>query len=231
MKTRAIALALLLVAAIAQAQVKAHIDAPPTVAPGDLVILKSDRSVGTTFKWLLVNSKKTFFAADGGKTCLFSSGQPGDYIFVLIVAGADTNNRLDVAMVEHTVTVTGAVPPAPVVVVPPNPIPPPEPVPNPTRLAAQLIVLRDQTTVTTKQVAVLLDLQAKYQKGSQPEMYLLDKQDTSKLTTAYNSLKPAAKAFPYYFLVGKDGSVLAQGELASTTEENVANIAKYQEKQ
>ena len=101
--------------------------------------------------------------------------------------------------------------------------------PNPTTgIASQLIVLRDQTQA--RYVPVLLDLQAKYTKGVKPEMYLLDNIDKSKVTQSWLAIKPAIAAFPYYFIVEKGGRILAQGELADTTEKNVAIVAKFQEK-
>lgn len=101
--------------------VSAVIDGPATVATGDLVKLDSARSNGSQFRWLLVNSKKTFYAADAGRVCLFASGQPGEYLFVLVVAGGDSSGRLDVSMAEHRLTVG----------VQPGPDPPPPPTPTP----------------------------------------------------------------------------------------------------
>lgn len=108
-------------------------------------------------------------------------------------------------------------------------VPPPPPPPPNIGLASQLIILRDQTAATTKSVAILLDLQEKYQRGTKPEMFLLDKQETSSLARSYVNLKPVSAAFPYYFLVEQGGRVLAHGELADTTEKNFAIIAKFQE--
>ena len=104
------------------------------------------------------------------------------------------------------------------------------PKPVPSGIAHQFIVLRDQTTATNEMVSVLLDLQEKYQKGTKPEMFVLDKKDPSKLTQSWLAIKPPAATFPYYFLIEKGGRILDQGPVATTTEQNVANIAKFQEK-
>lgn len=104
------------------------------------------------------------------------------------------------------------------------------PVPNPTKLAAQLIVLRDQTVATTKSNAAILDLGAKYQKSTPPELFVIEKSDTSKANQNFLKWKPATAKFPYLFIVGKDGLVLDHGELSDSTDANVARISKYQEK-
>lgn len=124
--------------------------------------------------------------------------------------------------------VGGVVPPPP----PPDPPDPdpPEPIP-PLAIAEQLVILRDQRQATTKMQSVLLDLQERFQRGSKPEMFLLDKHDPSGAAGAYLALKPASSAFPYYFLIAKGGKVLAQGPVADSVEAQVDLIKKFQAKE
>jgi hypothetical protein len=231
--SRCIVLWLALIATGAQAQVKAVIDAPGSVSRGDLVILSSARSNGTTFKWLLVNSKKTFFAADGGRTCLFSSGQPGDYIFVLIVAGADNNNKLEIAMIEHTVTVIGDTP---------TPTPDPEPTPNPTPPLVTtgkraVVILRESSQDTTSFGILATRLrtgeESTYLKSKGHVLTILD--DDSVTETGASS--PTAQKwaselkgikFPALGIADlASGVVYFRGELPSTAAGVIELVKKY----
>lgn len=111
------------------------------------------------------------------------------------------------------------------------------PPPNPQEgLAVNLVVVRDQTQATTKTVSILLDLQVKYQKGTKPEMHLLDRTATDRLSKAYVKLKEEEDkklqrdldaGFPYYFLVDAGGKVLEQGTLLGTTEAMVKQVEKF----
>lgn len=74
-------------------QAKAVIVGPEKSAPGDLVILETTGSTADAYKWTLANSLKTFKPSDGGKTCIFASGTPGVYIFVLSVSEAGPNGQ------------------------------------------------------------------------------------------------------------------------------------------
>lgn len=104
-----------------------------------------------------------------------------------------------------------------------NPTPPPKP--DPTAVAEQLIVLRDQRTATTQQVALLLDLQEKYQRGTKPELFVLDRTDPG--AAKFLALKPPGDAFPYYFLAGAGGKVLNRGPVPTTLAEMTATIDKF----
>ena len=113
---------------------QAVIDGPKTADLGDLVVLDAGRSTAATaFHWILVSHKKTILPVDGGKRCVFASGQPAEYRFVLVVAGADANGKLAVAVAEHAVTIGKPSPPPP--------IPPPQP-DGPLQLAARLGIER-----------------------------------------------------------------------------------------
>lgn len=92
-------------------QVKAVIVAPTESEPGDLVVLDGSRSSkAQQYRWLLVNSNKSFLPVDDGTKAVFASGQAGDYKFVLVVAGVDANDRLDVSIATHTITIRGPPP-------------------------------------------------------------------------------------------------------------------------
>ena len=109
------------------AQVKAVIVGPKEAATGDLVVLDASQSSGAIeYRWLLVNSEKTFLQFDGGLKCVFSSGKDGEYIFVLVVAGKDNNDKLDVQTEEWRVVI-GKKPDDNDDEVKPDPTPPPDP--------------------------------------------------------------------------------------------------------
>lgn len=97
--------------------------------------------------------------------------------------------------------------------------------PNPTTVAEKLVVLRDQRTATPQQVAILLDLQEKYQRGTKLEMFLLDRTDPG--ATAYVNLKPSGDAYPFYFLVGAGGKVIDKGPMPPTFVAMEERISKF----
>lgn len=102
----------------------AKITGPAKAKPGDLVILSADGSVATGYGWALPGSTKSILAVDGGKRCVFASGEPGRYVFVLAVA---QDGKPAIAV--HTLEIEGGVPPTPPS--PPAPGPGPSPVPGP----------------------------------------------------------------------------------------------------
>jgi len=108
-------LAALLLAAPLWGQ-QAVIVAPAKVSPGDLVVLDGSQSKGTGHVWKLVSSDKTFLPVDGGVKCVFATGAPGLYSFVLAVADG---GKADLAV--HVLQVGEAIPPVP-------PVPPPTPI-------------------------------------------------------------------------------------------------------
>ena len=107
-------------------QAKAVITGPETGTTGDLIVLSSEDSEGSKMKvvhWDLVNSNKTCIQFDG--KVVFSSGEPGDYIFLLTVADYDAEfEEVTLDTTKHTVTLKGLLPQ-------PNPNPGPEPGPDP----------------------------------------------------------------------------------------------------
>lgn len=156
MKTLALLCSLLL-CAVCQAQATAVIEGPTQVSPGDLVILDASQSVCDTQVWLLATGSKSFLPVDGGKRCVFASGQPGEYVFILSTARSELKQdsageytaSSTIAVARHTVTVAGPhpTPTPPTPVPPPEPTPPvvPTPVPTPAPLAG--VALRAFTAV------------------------------------------------------------------------------------
>lgn len=92
---------------------KAVITGPNESKPGDLIILDASRSEGLAFEWVLTNSNKTYLPVERGTKVVFSSGDPGEYIFVLVVGGEDNNKALVVSTAQHKVVITATPGPAP----------------------------------------------------------------------------------------------------------------------
>jgi hypothetical protein len=110
---------ILLWSAMAQAamsqQPKSVITGPKEAPTGELVILDASQSQGLGYLWILVDSEKSFLPVDNGLKCVFSTGTPGQYIFVLVVSGTNSNGGPAVATAKHVLKVTGNNPPPPVV--------------------------------------------------------------------------------------------------------------------
>lgn len=104
---RFLALPILLLALCSECfgEAKAIIVGPEKSAPGDLIILDGSTSTADAFKWTLANSTKTFLATDGGKKCVFASGQEGTYIFLLSVASCDKDSPATVSVATHVLTI------------------------------------------------------------------------------------------------------------------------------
>lgn len=126
MTMTAILVAFFLAAGVGEPPV-ARITGPTSSAPGDLVVLDATQSSGAlSYAWVLVNSSKTFLPVDAGQRIVFASATEGDYVFVLVVAGA-VDGRAMVSIVQHRVQITAPKPPNPPG---PEPTPPPSPKPS-----------------------------------------------------------------------------------------------------
>lgn len=107
-------------------QPRALISAPATAAPGDLVILDATASNGDVFIWESLDGIPCL-PVDGGHRCVFASGRPGAYRFLLATAGI-VGAKAVVATARVTVRIEAPAPPPP-----PTPAPtPPAPIPTPT---------------------------------------------------------------------------------------------------
>lgn len=102
-------------------QATAVVSGPKEALAGDLVILDASASKGGAFKWLLVNSTKTFLPVDNNTKVVFASNQPGEYVFILVVA-AKNSEAVEIKTAEHKVLLKGG---------DPGPNPNPNPNPNP----------------------------------------------------------------------------------------------------
>jgi hypothetical protein len=125
----------------------AVIKGPKSAGPGDLVILDASGSDATSFAWVLANSDKTILPVDNGQRCVFSSGQKGVFVFVLVVAKANDKGAVETAQSQWAVSVGGdsPIPPAPF---PPTPIPPAPLPPDPTPPNPQPIPIPPSPTPT-----------------------------------------------------------------------------------
>lgn len=92
------------------------IAAPEEVKLGKLVVLDVSQSVGNKFEWMVVPETEDFLVIDEGRRAVFSSGVPGEFMFIVACA---VNDSVDVK--RHIVRVIGVTPPPP----PPNPPQPP----------------------------------------------------------------------------------------------------------
>jgi len=182
--------------------VTAVINGPSEAEPGDLIILDASRSSNaTTFKWLLVNSKKTFLPVDQNERCVFSSGTPQEYIFVLIAAGGDNNGKLDVAVAEHRVVVGSPIDPV-------NPTPP---VPGKT---TRVIVVMDSDNDTIEENQSLLNLRSN--PNLSPKLLIIGRDQAPQ---RYLDLipNPTDESFPAYFNEDAKGNITKQGHISELT--------------
>ena len=206
--------------AVAQNQqsVTAVVVGPKEATAGDLVILDASRSSNATeFRWLLVNSTKTFYSSKNDPTtCIFSSADPGEYVFVLVAAGQDNNGKLDIATEEFRLVLKGNTPvppnpnppgPNPPNPNPPNPNPPNPPQPDP-RKVTRVIVVMDTNSDSQTETEKLLALRT----GKHSDRVLIiDKQQ------APNKYKPEGEGehhYPAFFGEDKDGNIVVRGHIS-----------------
>lgn len=167
--------ALLLCSPLA-AQVTAKIDGPTETEPGNLVVLSVGDSKADVFKWVLIGAPPSSFAPfDGGRSCVFARGIPGEYRFVLIAGGAGTDGKLAVAVAEKTLVVRGALPP-------PNPTPGPGPTPTPgpvTNGRKTAVILRETADQTPEMARMVVALRTgptqSYLSSKGHQLLILDK--------------------------------------------------------
>jgi hypothetical protein len=103
------------------------ITAPKEVKLGKLVVLDVSESTGNKFKWMVVPETEDFLVIDDGRRAVFSSGVPGEYMFIVACAAGDS-----VDVKRHIVRILSISPPPPI-----DPIDPVSP-PNPTRIMSEL---------------------------------------------------------------------------------------------
>lgn len=103
------------------------ITAPKEVKLGKLVVLDVSESTGNKFKWMVVPETEDFLVIDDGRRAVFSSGVPGEYMFIVACAAGDS-----VDVKKHIVRILGISPPPPI-----DPIDPVNP-PNPIHITSEL---------------------------------------------------------------------------------------------
>ncbi|MEO6809732.1 MAG: hypothetical protein ABI353_11525 [Isosphaeraceae bacterium] len=134
----------------------AAVVSPVESRTGDLVILDASQSSGDVLDWELEGSSKTFLPVEGGKRCVFASGDPGTYSFLLIAAGVDKDGKAQIAKARALVTIIGPAPPIPPV--PPGPGPTPVP-PGPTPIPGgefRVVFVQESSAPMTKQEILVL---------------------------------------------------------------------------
>lgn len=147
---------ILLSTCVSAQEPRAVITGPKEAQLGDLIVLNGGESTGTSRLWLLAAapSPKTFMPVNDGRECVFATGTPGDYTFVLVVAGIGVNGNALAQMATHTVKVLGGQAPVNPTPFPPatNPYPPP---PAALQAALQPIFSIQLTTIDGRNLAEL----------------------------------------------------------------------------
>lgn len=187
----------------------AAIVGPEESLPGDLVVLRTDGSVGTDFKWAIVpeTAAGRYLAVDGGKSVVFASRTPGSYAFILGVA-----NEGEVALSVHTLLNREGPDPDP------DPNPDPDPDPTPPGDLWGVVWVEESGERTAAQAAVILsaNLEA-YLKKEGLEFRVTDKDDTDESDeapsglSAYINLAKQSGDLPQVFVVKKDGRLAYKG--------------------
>lgn len=205
-------IAILLVASTALAELpKAVITGPKEGPPGELVILDASQSSGLGYLWLLVNSEKSFLPVDSGIKCVFSTGTPGEYVFVLVISGTNTNGGPAAATATHTLKISGDKPkPKPD---DPNP---PIPVPVPGKITGAVLLYESSEST---QELTRLTLQLRNDKI--PKLKVLDKDarqgDSDEPVKQVQELVKSvgAKPLPRLIAVDTDGCSVADADVKS----------------
>ena len=148
----------LFVCAVAAGQPpKAIITGPKEAQSGDLIVLDASESTGTSRLWLLAVApvEKSFLPVDQGLRCVFATGTPGKYTFVLVVAGTNANGGAVAEMTTHSVVVFGGTSPGPA----PDPGPGPDPTnpPLPTKPTAAVYIYEKDRSNPPRAVQAALD--------------------------------------------------------------------------
>ncbi len=219
--TRIIFPLVLLLAAVAQAQQpKAVITGPRESAAGDLVVLDASESVGTSRLWLLAVAPvpKSFLPVDSGLRCVFATGTPGKYVFVLVVAGTNANGGAAAEMATHELVIGGGTPQ-------PNPIDPPDP--PPIGQVSRAVIVEETAERTPEQAAVLTSplLQTLRKSG---KLIVLDKDaKDSQGQPALELSQYDAQPLPRVLGLDSAGVRSAAAELPGTVDELLKLLADW----
>jgi len=144
----ACAIIVLFAAVLFGAEPKAVILGPSRSLPGDLVVLKTDGTVGSGHAWSVDGPEGVdarWFAVDGGKNVVFAARKAGRYVFFLAVAEL-VDGKPAVAMAKHVLHNAEEGP---------DPNPQPDPDPQPTPGKRLVLVIRESRTQTVQQAKVI----------------------------------------------------------------------------
>jgi hypothetical protein len=201
----------------------AVITGPKEARPGSLVVLDASESQGLGRTWLLAVSPEptSFWMPESRLQLLFASPTPGDYTFVLVVAGTNANGGPAVEMSTHTVRLTGPTPP-----VPPDPPPGPEPRTGP----KEIVILRESSSVAPAETNLILALRTdptvtETLTTRQHRLTILDPDQTGQQTEqiiARLLAAPRAPPLPALYVVAgsvADGPILAAVPLPGSVAE------------
>jgi hypothetical protein len=64
-------------------EAKIVLEGPSFAGVGDLVVISVEKSSAKSFKWLVMPSTDNLLVIDGGKRIVFSSGEKGEYTFIV----------------------------------------------------------------------------------------------------------------------------------------------------
>jgi len=139
---------------------RAVVTGPREARCGSLIVMDASESTGTGRMWLLAVSPEetSFLPVESGLKCIFASPTSGRYVFVLVVAGTNSNGGPAAEMATHTVTLSGGLTPQP----PPVVNPPPDPTVPPNRKPVSAVYLyeKDQTNPPKPVLAALQRINA-----------------------------------------------------------------------
>lgn len=221
-----------------------QITGPTEAEPGNLIILRTEGTVGTGHVWKVIPEEaqdKFLPVTDnkGQQAAVFASSKPGRYTFVLAVAEAG-----EAAIGSHTLLLGKPDPdPNPN---PPDPGPdPPDPEPDPGPTGLRVLILEetnDRDDLTESQLQILLSseirdyLDKKAAKGPEgtPEYRIWDDDLTAEelqfsseiWRNAYQQAKELSKGERPWLLV-TNGEAGVSMPLPKTVEETLAVLKKY----
>lgn len=225
----------MLLCSTAAAQVTAKIEGPDQTEPGNLVVLTVGDSKADVFKWVLIGAPPSSFAPfDGGRSCVFARGVPGEYRFVLVAGGPGTDGKLSVAIAEKVLTVRGALPtPNPT----PGPGPSPQPTPGPVTTGKKLaVILRESADQTPEMARMVVALRTgptqQYVASKGHQLLILDKDSKDEngqppATLAKAMQATQGKPLPQLVIIDQaTGAVLSAEPLGSNADYVVEALKK-----
>lgn len=213
----------------------AKIVGPTEAAPGNLVILRTEGTVGTGHRWAVIPqaAEGSFLPvtdANGQQAAVFAVSRPGTYTFVLAVAEDGK-----AALATHTLTLGGGPGPGP------DPTPDPDPGPSPGPSGLQVLILEetaDRPSLPESQLAILASPQIRaYLEQHADDRWLIVDDDltdqqlseaewSDEWIAAYEQAKDLSDGKRPWLLV-TNGEAGASMPLPATVAETLAVLNKY----